>query len=1530
MRNALLSLALLAATGCSLMIDPDGVEPKVPTLTAFAVTPSSPWVTVTKTQQLTAIAFYGSSPSDVSSSATWSTSDPSIASVSATGVVTAVAAGSTTISAEFGGRSANAVVTVVAGAVTAIAVTPATSTVPTGATVPLKATATFGASGSADVTEQATWSSSSAAVRVSNFAGSKGVATALEGGSAVVTATFGVSGTASFTVKSVSSIAVAPAAPSVAKGLPQQFTATATYSDNSTETVTSTVSWTSSAASVATIDAAGLASTVGEGTTTIRATLGSVSGSTPLTVGAPALVSISVTPAPLGLPLGDHRQLTATGTYTDASTQNLTTQASWTSSAPTALQVGDLATNKGMVKALKEGGPVNVAAVFGGKTGTCAVTVGPVAVARLDLSILSASDKAPPTSDYGTSIPLTAEPLQAIALVTYSDGRVLDVTQLANWTSTDATRLTVSNVAPTRGALTTKAAGSVTLSASFGGTTTTRALTVRDPIVVFVSAGPGAMNLPVGSTFGQVRATAILDDFTFVDYTSRVTWTSGATNVVDVDPAGKLTPHVPGSALITATAPNGVSGSAPVLVTNDTVVAFWTWPEANVSVYYPWGGNIYGFADYSGGATYDVTAMVAWSSSAAGVMTVAPDGSITPVQTSGTATITGVFDGITVNRTATILGGDGWWVGMSPAPPLPTGKAIQLRAWMENDSGVFEVTKDVIWSSSSPTVASFNNGSDPKGMLRAGATAGMTSVWVQTVSGNQYPSQPVNVVTTLPTSLTLTPSTQVRAPVGGRMKFDATVRYPDNSTATVTDSITLSSDNTTVVAIDTTAPATIKAVVAGNANVTGTLWGLTAAIVPVEVLASPVSSIAISPSPGSKPIGLPMSFTASGTLQNGTTGVDLTRFVTWWSMDESIARQDSDPMSTQPAGTFFGSRVASTQVAAAFGSAIATAQFDVTAAAATGLEIGGAADWANPRWNPVPPPPEYGIYPFQQQQLRAWARLSDVDGTVADVTKLATWTSSAPSVASVSSTGLVTGRAYGTSTITASYGGYSKSVSLNVYSTSATGISSATLASRSAPLGGKTQLVLSGVLVPAGSGAVDITQGATWTSSDPLVASVGNEPGTRGVVTGYYPGGSVTITAAYPGLAQVSTTIAVVAPAVTSISLRAAYWGDQYADPCNRGDYGPRNVPQIFDLQLFACGDFDNGRTYDVTETATWKNGDAAVPAAGTVSDVPGKKGQLQTLAVPGSVVPVASIGAVSGQFYYPLTVGSATLRAVGTDGGPFLARSNGVDFLGIGRIRATGRYSDGNEWDVTHFVTLTEVDPTIVKVGGWYPWGERELVGVSPGWGSIQVDYRGERSIERVKVAGDAYLSVRMGFGSLPFSAWENQGIVNRPTSWPTLPVGVTLKPWLLGYDVIGLPWKVEEQATWASSNPAVASVSSAAGSRGVVLGRAPGFATITATVNGLTASAEVEVNAATLTSFAVSPTYDVAPVGAMVGPFEAIAAYSDGTSIDVSDQVTWPPAMIANRDATPGRYAIITSGINSLTVTHNGGSAAFRIAGF
>lgn len=79
-------------------------------------------------------------------------------------------------------------------------------------------------------------------------------------------------------------MAVTPKTASIPVGSTQQFTATGTYSDGSAEDLSTSVIWTSSDTTLATIDSAGLASGVKVGNVTIMASKGDLSDSAILDV----------------------------------------------------------------------------------------------------------------------------------------------------------------------------------------------------------------------------------------------------------------------------------------------------------------------------------------------------------------------------------------------------------------------------------------------------------------------------------------------------------------------------------------------------------------------------------------------------------------------------------------------------------------------------------------------------------------------------------------------------------------------------------------------------------------------------------------------------------------------------------------------------------------------------------------------------------------------------------------------------------------------------------------------------------------------------------------------------------------------------------------------------------------------------------------------------------------------------------------------------------------------------------------------
>ena len=253
---------------------------------SVTVAPSSPSIGVGSTVQLTATLKDSAGNTLTGRPVSWASGSALVASVNSSGLVTGVAAGSSTITAASGSVSGTATVTVTGPApVATVTVTPGTPSIGVGKTVQLTATLKDSA-GNTLTGRTVTWASGSTLIATVN---SSGLVTGVAVGSATITATSGtVSGSTTVTVTppaSVASVTVTPATPSIGVGNTVQLTAT--LKDSAGNTLTGrTVTWASGSTSIATVNSSGLATGVAAGSSTITAASGLVSGSAIVTVTA--------------------------------------------------------------------------------------------------------------------------------------------------------------------------------------------------------------------------------------------------------------------------------------------------------------------------------------------------------------------------------------------------------------------------------------------------------------------------------------------------------------------------------------------------------------------------------------------------------------------------------------------------------------------------------------------------------------------------------------------------------------------------------------------------------------------------------------------------------------------------------------------------------------------------------------------------------------------------------------------------------------------------------------------------------------------------------------------------------------------------------------------------------------------------------------------------------------------------------------------------------------------------------------------
>jgi hypothetical protein len=526
------------------------------TLVSIAVTPANPSFALGTTEQMTATGTYSDgSTLDITSSVTWTSQHPSIATINAQGLATSVAVGTSRVTASLSGINGSTRLTITAAALVSIAVTPALPSIALGMTKQFTATGTFTDQSTQNITTTVQWSSSAATVAtISNAAGSNGLATSAGVGSTTITATSAaISGntTLAVTAATLVSIAVTPANPSIALGTTQQFTATGTFTDSHTQNLTSTATWDSSTLTTAVVSPTGLATSLLPGTATISATSGGITGSTVLTVTAAVLVSIAISPLDATIPLGATQQFTATGTYSDGTTQDVTATGHWTSTSATVATISNSAGKQGLATS-KSAGTTTIGITLNAVSSSVTLTVSPVALVTIAITPPA------PTISLGTTQQFTATG-------TYSDGSTQAITAVVTWSSSAATVATISNTAGSNGLATSAGVGSAIITATSGTVSATATLTVGSAALESLAISPLNPTILVGGT-AQFTATGTFTDGSTQDETASVTWSSDTPAVASISAGGLATGIGPGIAHITAASGN-IKSSTTLTVT---------------------------------------------------------------------------------------------------------------------------------------------------------------------------------------------------------------------------------------------------------------------------------------------------------------------------------------------------------------------------------------------------------------------------------------------------------------------------------------------------------------------------------------------------------------------------------------------------------------------------------------------------------------------------------------------------------------------------------------------------------------------------------------------------------------------------------------------------------------------------------------------------------------------------------------------------------------------------------------------------
>ncbi len=619
---------------------------------------------------------------------TWTSSDPAIATVDASGNVTAIGAGDVTVLASAGSQTGSAVMTVRQKDIASIRVAPTSSSLNAGTTEQLAVTAYDDAGRVMAVPTGTKWTSSNTTALVID---DDGLATGKSAGSAVVSVRLGPkTATASVNVLPIPVATVTLTLASSTLDVGQTTSATAVLKDASGNTLTGrTIAYQSSNPALATVNASGIVSAIAKGSVTITAIAEGKTGTAPLTVAAKTVATVAVNPNPASATVGQTAQLSATAA--DAQGAAMTGKTfTWSSSAPTVATV----TASGLVTAVAAG-TATITATTDGIAGQSSFTATAVTAASVSVSPTSSSLQVSGTT-------------QLTATVYDAAGNVLP-SRVPTWSSANPTVATVSST----GRVTAVSQGNTTITATVDGTSANAAIAVAAPPqapVATVSVSLAAQTLNVGQS---TQASAVLRDAAGVVLSNRsITWSSAAPQLATVSSSGVVTAIAPGSATIIATS-EGQSGSATLVVstTAPAPVATVTLSAASTSIYPGQSlAIVVTLKDAQGNTLTGRT--IAWSSSSPSVLTVSPTGQV-QAMAAGTATVTATSEGKSGSIAITVMASPVIPVTSvsvtAPTTTLVVGQTTQLTATPKDGHGLPLTGRVVTWSSSAPNVASVSS-----------------------------------------------------------------------------------------------------------------------------------------------------------------------------------------------------------------------------------------------------------------------------------------------------------------------------------------------------------------------------------------------------------------------------------------------------------------------------------------------------------------------------------------------------------------------------------------------------------------------------------------------------------------------------------------------------------------------------------------------------------------------------------------------------------------------------------------------------
>ncbi len=1482
------------------------VKPPAVTVDSIDVDPQAATILAGEQQVFTATAnLSDGSLQDVSSDVTWTSSDQAVADVDSNGVATGYASGIADITATLptaaGPLSDSGVLTVEAGAqITTLQIFPAVASLPLGSTEDFRAFAFYDDGRKENVTFEGTWSLTAEPPILERYEpGSGGSSNAIDDFGTAIGVLVGeddlqfeyqglaTSAEVAVTEAVLVELSISPRDQSVSIGAETQYSASGVYSDGGSRDITDAVTWSSSDAAVAFISnsspSRGIATALTLGMTTITASLDGITDSTVLRVNSDPVVRLDVSPPQQTIPEGAQQQYQATAVYTSGLTEDATSEADWSSSDDSIATVNA----SGLADGVAAGTAV-ISADFAGVSGETSLTV----EATTDLVNISVEP-----------VNSTLLPLQTVALTAtafYSDQSSRDVTGEVTWTSLNPENVAISNDPGIGSGLALALrAGEATIRAAMPGepdaTAGTANITVvpLSEVVDKLEVNPPVSTILVSET-QQYEAVLVFDNGESLDATNYASWTTVDSDIASIDGTGLAHGEAAGTAIITATLPNtSITGQAQLNVrdpiTIDTIVV--SPPTAEVLE----GDNqtYIAVAQLSNGEEVDVTGDVDWSTGNGAVAQIAPGGLATGIS-EGTTSIVATLDiggsltqgeaSITVLPLVTIE-------EIIVSPPRATileGDQQQFLAEARlSDGRAIDITATATWQSSDNSVAQIAPGG-----LATGKEAGNVAITASfSYEGTSYDGTAQLLVTAVTVeSIQVTPKL-AQTVSGGSVQFTASATMTDLSVRDITSQSTWFVSDDNIAYIESGANAglatgfesgtTTVYIEYSEAGETFDCLGDAQCPATLEVLAPSVTEIQVTPAVAEIPVGEAVQYTATALLDNGNS-VDATSYVSWRSSDTLIA-------SMNPTGSAAGISPGLVEISATLvdgdNSFTDAAELTVTAPPINIEDLRVT-------------PENITILNRSTQQYTATALLSD--GKSVDVTDKAAWSSSDSFVAHIESSGLATGLAEGSTTITAAvnFEGTETQGSTRLTVEEPLEVVSLEVTPRSAELLTGDSLQYRATATFSDDSVLDVTNQSLWLTGDPSIATIASG-GNAGLATAA-SAGAVNVWAEFTldgttfpceGNSACEATLTVADP-VTAVRL----------------DVSPTSTSIILGstAQFTAELVLSDGNVLDVSGEVAWSSSD---PDIATVQE--------------------------PGGLFIGLAEGTTTVSATGEFGGTTLSDTATltvepvpvtVDRLEVVPAAATVFVGDNGNFEALAYLSNGDVqDVTAESV-----WRSSDTsVGViDPDTGFGLALSTGQTTVSASFIYQD-----QTSVGESQVSVTEAQpDLLEVAPAITSLAAGDTQQYTATLHYEDGREELVTDSVSWSSTDTTVAIVSNAPGSKGEASALAEGSTRIRAThESGLVADGFMDVIAPSLVSLQIEPAATDLVEGEVTRLF-ALATFSDESVLDVSDQADWSSddnavASVDNGESLGGVLSGNSAGQAIVTAAYQGFAATSTV---